>query len=124
MIRRPPRSTPTDTLFPYTTLFRSVQFDDRREVAVVIAVRAFTHHLRQRIVIGRPGIMNVVQPHIDEPRLVGMLRDEIHRHVAIELGEVGLDLPETRPLAQLVRLPGEVAQIGRATCGDRGWTYV
>src|SRR3546814_6334418 len=24
MIRRPPRSTPTDTLFPYTTLFRSV----------------------------------------------------------------------------------------------------
>src|SRR3546814_2398576 len=26
MIRRPPRSTRTDTLFPYTTLFRSVQF--------------------------------------------------------------------------------------------------
>src|SRR3546814_16284416 len=24
MIIRPPRSTPTDTLFPYTTLFRSV----------------------------------------------------------------------------------------------------
>src|SRR3546814_2611688 len=28
MIRRPPRSTRTDTLFPYTTLFRSI---DRRE---------------------------------------------------------------------------------------------
>src|SRR3546814_2517386 len=26
MIRRPPRSTRTDTLFPYTTLFRSVMF--------------------------------------------------------------------------------------------------
>src|SRR3546814_19169686 len=26
MIRRPPRSTRTDTLFPYTTLFRSWQF--------------------------------------------------------------------------------------------------
>src|SRR3546814_210430 len=26
MIRRPPRSTLTDTLFPYTTLFRSVAF--------------------------------------------------------------------------------------------------
>src|SRR3546814_11697994 len=25
MIRRPPRSTLTDTLFPYTTLFRSIQ---------------------------------------------------------------------------------------------------
>src|SRR3546814_3455801 len=28
MIRRPPRSTRTDTLFPYTTLFRSVIFLD------------------------------------------------------------------------------------------------
>src|SRR3546814_18513621 len=27
MIRRPPRSTRTDTLFPYTTLFRSVRHD-------------------------------------------------------------------------------------------------
>src|SRR3546814_3323376 len=27
MIRRPPRSTRTDTLFPYTTLFRSNQLD-------------------------------------------------------------------------------------------------
>src|SRR3546814_12929353 len=32
MIRRPPRSTRTDTLFPYTTLFRSVEAEslDRR----------------------------------------------------------------------------------------------
>src|SRR3546814_2949549 len=30
MIRRPPRSTRTDTLFPYTTLFRSD--DQRREI--------------------------------------------------------------------------------------------
>src|SRR3546814_3300895 len=27
MIRRPPRSTRTDTLFPYTTLFRSIRVD-------------------------------------------------------------------------------------------------
>src|SRR3546814_18597151 len=30
MIRRPPRSTRTDTLFPYTTLFRSL-FDTQEE---------------------------------------------------------------------------------------------
>src|SRR3546814_20545667 len=30
MIRRPPRSTRTDTLFPYTTLFRSHQRRGRR----------------------------------------------------------------------------------------------
>src|SRR3546814_16972875 len=29
MIRRPPRSTRTDTLFPYTTLFRSCVLADR-----------------------------------------------------------------------------------------------
>src|SRR3546814_10728986 len=32
MIRRPPRSTRTDTLFPYTTLFRSGSFQRRRRV--------------------------------------------------------------------------------------------
>src|SRR3546814_15520327 len=37
MIRRPPRSTRTDTLFPYTTLFRSVQLD-RHEMAVEIEI--------------------------------------------------------------------------------------
>src|SRR3546814_13439443 len=31
MIRRPPRSTRTDTLFPYTTLFRSVSDPDRSD---------------------------------------------------------------------------------------------
>src|SRR3546814_2765143 len=40
MIRRPPRSTRTDTLFPYTTLFRSCcQFSSpwAGEVAIVVA---------------------------------------------------------------------------------------
>src|SRR3546814_18813842 len=38
MIRRPPRSTRTDTLFPYTTLFRSdegKEGDDRRDGGVL-----------------------------------------------------------------------------------------
>src|SRR3546814_2366878 len=39
MIRRPPRSTRTDTLFPYTTLFRS-GYGARR------ARRAWRHHAR------------------------------------------------------------------------------
>src|SRR3546814_3194915 len=30
MIRRPPRSTRTDTLFPYTTLFRSLRHQSHR----------------------------------------------------------------------------------------------
>src|SRR3546814_19964012 len=34
MIRRPPRSTRTDTLFPYTTLFRSPEVDAERTAAI------------------------------------------------------------------------------------------
>src|SRR3546814_11058807 len=33
MIRRPPRSTRTDTLFPYTTLFRSCVHDGGSRIA-------------------------------------------------------------------------------------------
>src|SRR3546814_1316081 len=40
MIRRPPRSTRTDTLFPYTTLFRSPPVDrDRLAGQIIAAVR-------------------------------------------------------------------------------------
>src|SRR3546814_9234420 len=35
MIRPPPRSTRTDTLFPYTTLFRSGPFTDRQQGRLV-----------------------------------------------------------------------------------------
>src|SRR3546814_3129092 len=48
MIRRPPRSTRTDTLFPYTTLFRSAA--DRRHPAghpECRAVRGLHHRLLQ-----------------------------------------------------------------------------
>src|SRR3546814_16213028 len=38
MIRRPPRSTRTDTLFPYTTLFRSGQKLDLHVVFEILAL--------------------------------------------------------------------------------------
>src|SRR3546814_12175328 len=45
MIRRPPRSTRTDTLFPYTTLFRSADAeltaDDRLHAGVASGKREF-----------------------------------------------------------------------------------
>src|SRR3546814_10895381 len=45
MIRQPPRSTRTDTLFPYTTLFRS---HDGEDLAIAVRLDAFA-----RGVIGR-----------------------------------------------------------------------
>src|SRR3546814_6863968 len=36
MRRRPPRSTRTDTLFPYTTLFRSLSPSERRDLIDIL----------------------------------------------------------------------------------------
>src|SRR3546814_1809675 len=48
MIRRPPRSTRTDTLFPYTTLFRSGRALRRHQAAPGLPLRA-------PAATGRPG---------------------------------------------------------------------
>src|SRR3546814_8217498 len=40
MIRRPPRSTRTDTLFPYTTLFRSIEINARLSRSSALASKA------------------------------------------------------------------------------------
>src|SRR3546814_13814221 len=42
-IRRPPRSTRTDTLFPYTTLFRSSLCGAGARVVVIDDGRSFEH---------------------------------------------------------------------------------
>src|SRR3546814_2107090 len=39
MIRRPPRSTRTDTLFPYTTLFRSLHTQAQRDAEHRMIIR-------------------------------------------------------------------------------------
>src|SRR3546814_17672587 len=44
MIRRPPRSTRTDTLFPYTTLFRSPQLSLRPFPAALIITKCRDPH--------------------------------------------------------------------------------
>src|SRR3546814_1069381 len=49
MIRRPPRSTRTDTLFPYTTLFRSLR---RLGIARLDSIPAFLEALKLLHVTG------------------------------------------------------------------------
>src|SRR3546814_18542855 len=48
MLRRPPRSTRTDTLFPYTTLFRSAA-----EIDQIDAGRLHLRHQRRVILLAR-----------------------------------------------------------------------
>src|SRR3546814_11846248 len=52
MIRRPPRSTRTDTLFPYTTLFRSVFGNENPAIAALApsARQAGGEQARRRVI--------------------------------------------------------------------------
>src|SRR3546814_4177827 len=52
MIRRPPRSTRTDTLFPYTTLFRSLRFTCGRVVRRQVLGRDLFHRAGGQARIG------------------------------------------------------------------------
>src|SRR3546814_6945033 len=56
MIRRPPISTRTDTLLPYTTLFRSYAADDRTAQAFVRSTRPRTVSTSSRALRGVLGI--------------------------------------------------------------------
>src|SRR3546814_8865960 len=71
MIRPPPSSTRTDTLFPYTTLFRSLLIVDKPAGLVVhpacgnldgTLVNALLHHCQGRLSgiggVARPGIVH------------------------------------------------------------------
>src|SRR3546814_2605078 len=62
MIRRPPRSTRTDTLFPYTTLFRSAtRATDQREDAGVAAFYLMALALGVTLISTRGSAVDVMQ---------------------------------------------------------------
>src|SRR3546814_3395762 len=59
MIRRPPRSTRTDTLFPYTTLFRSFGRQDTITAGyrdAVRAARSMGYEVVERLAGGRAAV--------------------------------------------------------------------
>src|SRR3546814_285709 len=89
MIRRPPRSTRTDTLFPYTTLFRTLAADTRDYVIADIGLADFG---RKEIAIAEtemPGLMalreeyGAAQP-LKGARITGSLHMTIQTAVLIE----------------------------------------
>src|SRR3546814_18086454 len=70
MIRRPPRSTRTDTLFPYTTLFRSNQADAedflaRTEDTTLPNFLMFSRTLGAPRLVGSCGIMQGKEDHLE-----------------------------------------------------------
>src|SRR3546814_18642673 len=57
IIRRPPRSTLTDTLFPYSTLFRS-RFQESAEIADVVVHVRLIDDIAQNLALRRPAIFD------------------------------------------------------------------
>src|SRR3546814_20452393 len=123
MIRRPPRSTRTDTLFPYTTLCRSeigVEGDglmldllDRvpaPQLPCFIGGATEMGGVRQRIVRERRGEMF-------ERAGRGELLD---RRAALD----PRDRPPRAFLGRCAVEAGGLGQIGREPCGERVWQTV
>src|SRR3546814_16127681 len=100
MLRRPPRATRTDTLFPYTTLFRSFT-GDRALVDAVTHAGAGEHGARLTALGQRCGSAEVIAWGVEANRQVPVLEtfdrychrvDEVRFHPAYhELRRLGLD---------------------------------
>src|SRR3546814_14121937 len=110
MIRRPPRSTLTDTLFPYTTLFRS----DQHRAAGVEHARA-----EDRVLV-RGG---VVEQRVERGQPSRVLAGaEVHARQLVAQARLRT-LQSGRCEQDVARGPDPV-EIGRASCGERVWSYV
>src|SRR3546814_11016641 len=69
MIRRPPRSTRTDTLFPYTTLFRSgPQYKKQDYLDCILLVSSLMKMMRTEGPVA-------VEPHIEDPKNSTIFQD-------------------------------------------------
>src|SRR3546814_16695450 len=95
MSRRPPRSTRTDTLFPYTTLFRSM---GRRRLGIA-AIRLHLHA-------------------VDQVGKFDRVLDEENRNIVadqVPVAAVGIELDrEAAHVTRGVDGPGAAGEIGRA----------
>src|SRR3546814_8060711 len=138
MIRRPPRSTRTDTLFPYTTLFRSAE---RYLRSRAIDPTGLKLRFAPRCIVGPPdareehpallvpfeadeGIIAVqrilLDPATGEKRYHAALREAkltlgLVRHAAMRIGG--------QPTGDVLRLAAGFAEIGRASCRARVCQY-
>src|SRR3546814_4747249 len=111
MLRRPPRSTRTDSLFPYTTLFRSFAIADAAD---------------RRVDLGDQLALAIARAQFDRP--VGLARRAIGeigfaQRIGLKLGDRPLRFTQDRLLPRLkqvteiillARVHERLVQIGRA----------
>src|SRR3546814_16926518 len=103
MIRRPPRSTRTDTLFPYTTLFRSLAVSLSAASAIPAATAAISA----------------------ATAAAARLRDRNHRAVVVLEADIDAHaFPEPEGQVGDAQALGHFLEIGRASCRERVCQYV
>src|SRR3546814_13515841 len=101
MIRRPPRSTRTDTLFPYTTLFRSIFF------------------MRQMQGGGKGGAFSFGKSR------ARMLDENTNQITFADVAGCDEAREDVQELVDFLREPAKFKrQIGRASCRERVCQYV
>src|SRR3546814_14397608 len=125
MIRRPPRSTRTDTLFPYTPLFRSPlnerDIQTRRGRRVAHPLKRASKAIRQGLETGVTTIRqdDVIASVADALQYISYYHpmDYIRALGAAYDAEQGPAAKDA--IAQIL-----TNKIGRATCREQGWQYV
>src|SRR3546814_17866793 len=128
MIRRPPRSTRTDTLFPYTTLFRS----DRAHILLGLVVAVSNLDEVVRIIRGsnsptaarealllREWPIGEIAPYI---RLVEAIEGEMEDSATYRLSEIQVKAILDLSLHRLTA-PGRDEKIGSASCREGVYQY-
>src|SRR3546814_12945849 len=107
MILRPPRSTRTDTLFPYTTLFRSPQSATRKGD---LAANCLLDQLRPA------GVLQWIRAHRrDHRHLTARCRKPFAKRWSVPLGTVsGPGLGKLRAALFSTALPDDLDMQGRA----------
>src|SRR3546814_9816530 len=114
MIRRPPRSTRTDTLFPYTTLFRS----DRRSPLPPHLGRRSDHALDPRgdafhLAVGAQAVQPLLPA--EAGRLVAAERRlDAAREIFVDIDLAGVDV------ASQAQCPGDVPGVDARDEAERG----
>src|SRR3546814_3389021 len=116
MIRRPPRSTRTDTLFPYTTLFRSRRDIKRKQLSLERSGRLVMAEEKKQEKAFDPEETSRGEPGVETPVDLG----EEPLVDLSDVGHAGRLSPDENPVALL---EGEVAslqaQLLRAMAEDR-----
>src|SRR3546814_18966062 len=137
MIRRPPRSTRTDTLFPYTTLFRSTE-NGVTALQMDIKITSITEEIMKiALTQAKDGRMHILgemskalrdarnEVNKNAPRItVITIPKEKIREVIGTGGKVIRELCETTAANVDIEDAGTIKEISRASCRDRVAQYV